>query len=268
MNETKKAVVKTLLIISCLINLAAADPVINVSPQPTEVTLNEMFTAEVTVDPVDGEIYAISYDLHFNPDILKATEQIQGDFLSRDGTETFVVVNKIDNAIGKVAYGESRTGGNGVTTPGTLSSITFTVIGDGISDLTLDNVLFDDLANPTPTTPPPISTPTPEPTDDGGTSSHGPSGSSAFTAAPTATITEAPMASEQASADDDGDVVEDRSADEVASGKEDHAAESMSTAAPAKKTPAHPSSKSMPGFAAISTIIWSLIVIYIIKLRR
>jgi hypothetical protein len=137
-----------------LMGIASAVPVISVSPQPTDVTLNETFTAEVTVDPVDGEIYAISYDLHFNPDILKATEQTQGDFLSRDDTETFVVVNVINNTIGKITYGESRTGENGVTTIGTLSSITFTVIGDGISDLALDNVLFDDLAaepKPTPT---------------------------------------------------------------------------------------------------------------------
>ena len=145
----KKIIILLVIMVSSLIPIVAADPVTSVSQQPPDIAINDTFIAEVTVDPVDGEIYAASYRLYFNSTILKAIEQTQGDFLSQGGAEMYEVVNEINNTIGKIQYGEIRLGTpetvGGATTHGVLASITFTVIGEGVGALTLSNVKFDDL---------------------------------------------------------------------------------------------------------------------------
>jgi len=138
-----------------IIQQLAADPVISVSQQPIDAGLSDTFTAEVTVDPAGGEIYAAQYDLRFDPSILRAIGQMQGNFLSQGGVETHNVVNTINNTTGKIEYGETILGDpeivGGATEPGVLASINFEVIGDGMSTLTLSEVLFDDLSEYEPT---------------------------------------------------------------------------------------------------------------------
>ncbi len=146
------------LMILSSITMAVADPVMTVSQQPVGAGLNDTFTAEVTVNPAGSEIYATSYRLCFNSTILKAIDQTQEDFLSQGGAETYEVVNTINNTAGRIEYGETRLGDPDVagyaTEPGVLASITFEVIGDGISTLTLSNVNYvkpEDLTEPEPT---------------------------------------------------------------------------------------------------------------------
>jgi len=135
-----------------------AYPVMTVSEQPTGLAVGDTFTADVTVDPAGAEIYAAQYDLYFNSTILRAIGQIQGDFLGQDDAKTHVVLNTINNTIGKIEYGETRLVNpktvGGATATGVLASINFEVIGAGLSTLTLSDmkcVTPDDLIDSEPT---------------------------------------------------------------------------------------------------------------------
>jgi len=125
-------------------------PKISVYPSSIKASPGENFTIEIRIDPNGVEIYAVQYYLYFNPNMLKAISQSQGNFLSQDGANTYPVRNKIDNTIGKIEYGEFRTGvENGVKEAGVISSILFKVIGTGRSELKLSNVILSD-TNGTP----------------------------------------------------------------------------------------------------------------------
>jgi len=120
--------------------MASAQPCVNVSPQTINVELNDVFTINITVDPEGYDVCTASYDLYFDFNALNAVSQTQGTFLGQDGAETIEVVNKFNNTLGKIAYCETRSGENGTTAPGILSSITFKVVGDGVCNLDLENV--------------------------------------------------------------------------------------------------------------------------------
>ncbi len=278
MKRMYKVVIVVLLVYLPLITMAAADPAMTVSQQPVDAGLNDTFTAEVTVDPAGSEIYAASYSLYFNSAILKATEQTHEDFLSQGGAETYEVVNRINNTAGRIEYGETRMGDPDVvgyaTEPGVLASITFEVIGEGMSTLTLSNVNYvkpDDLTEPEPE-PEDLTEPEPEldPTNDDESyegSSHRSSGSSGHLAitTPTATSTETPTESAAPTSDDNG-TIEDRDTVHVSGENGSVAAESMPAKTPTKKMPSHPTSM-MPGFAATLAIMSLLAVIIILKSR-
>jgi len=124
----------------------ATTPAINVSPSTVEVSHGDSFTIEIEIDPEGAEIYGAQYYLFFNQNILNATSQSQGTFLSPDGAITTVVTNEINNSIGKIEYGEARMGAeHGVTERGVLASISFEVVGtSGTSNLKLSNVILSD----------------------------------------------------------------------------------------------------------------------------
>ena len=139
-----------LLMLLCLTTATSATPKISVNPSFIEASPGENFTIEIRIDPNGAEIYGVQYDLYFNPNILNATSQSQGTFLSQDGANTIVLVNEINNTIGKIEYGEMRMRvGVGVKEAGVISSISFEVIGTGRSELKLSNVILSDL-NATP----------------------------------------------------------------------------------------------------------------------
>jgi len=139
-----------LLLILCLTTATSATPKISVYPSSIEASPGENFTIEIRIDPNGAEIYGVQYDLYFNPNILNAISQSQGNFLSQDGANTIIPVNEINNTIGKIEYGESRIGvEEGVKEAGVISSISFEVIGTGTSGLNLSNVILSDL-NATP----------------------------------------------------------------------------------------------------------------------
>jgi hypothetical protein len=128
----------TLLII-CLFAASAHAAQVSVEPSYMEVLKGENFTVDIYVDPDGSEVYGAQYDLYFNNMLLNATLQTKGPFL---GEGTNMYKNEINNTIGRIKYGEARTGGGGVFTPGILASITFQAIAeeDGISELRLENV--------------------------------------------------------------------------------------------------------------------------------
>jgi len=138
--------VMLILINSCQISLAAESSV-SISPDMITASSGDIITIDIVVDPLGHEIYGAQYELQFDNNILKATEQIKGTFLSHGGTETIEVYNNINNTVGKAEYGESRTGDpqeiGSITDSDVLASITFEVIGTGTSKLELDAMLAD-----------------------------------------------------------------------------------------------------------------------------
>ncbi len=124
---------------------APGKPRIDVSPAKQTVSIGDSFSINVTVDPAGAEIYGAQFFLDFDQNVLNATSQTSGTFLAQDCASTIVIINKINNTIGRIEYGETRWGVEyGVTNPGTLASITFNAVGSGTSDLNLNNVMVSD----------------------------------------------------------------------------------------------------------------------------
>ncbi|MGP8323188.1 MAG: cohesin domain-containing protein [Methanosarcinaceae archaeon] len=143
----KVTVLAVLLLVSfCQIGLAA-ECTMSVSPQTISASQGDVFSIDIILDPADNEIYGAQYELHFDKNILQATLQNQGTFLSHGDTETIELINNINNAIGRVDYGETRVGNpdtiGGASENGVLASITFEVICSGTSELNIVAVLAD-----------------------------------------------------------------------------------------------------------------------------
>ena len=136
----------TALLIICLFATSVHAAQVYVDPSYREVVKGENFTVDIIVNPDGSEVYGTSYDLYFNTTLLNATLQTKGSFLSQDGAITNLLKNEINNTIGKIRYGEARTGGVGVFNSGILATITFRAIAeeDGISELRLDRVKLSD----------------------------------------------------------------------------------------------------------------------------
>jgi hypothetical protein len=141
------AVIAALICISSQAGYAAASPVISVEPTYTGISYGGTFTVDITIDPGGDEVMGAEYKLYFNDSLLKVLSQNKGSFLSQDGASTMGIVNKIDGM--PIEYGEMRMDTEvGATAPGTLTTITFEVIGDpGAGELRLADVV---LANPPP----------------------------------------------------------------------------------------------------------------------
>lgn len=131
------------LLIICLFAASAHAAQMSVEPAYRDVSKGENFTVDIYVDPDGSEVYGAQYHLYFNNTVLNATLQTKGPFLGGGDW-----LNDINNTIGKIRYGEARTGGGGVFTPGILATITFQAIAeeDGISELRLENVKLSDPA--------------------------------------------------------------------------------------------------------------------------
>jgi len=118
---------------------------ISVEPASLEVSPGELFPVNITVYPEGAEIYAAQYDLNFDSILLNATSQTKGTFLTQDGADSMEIANRINNTIGKIEYGEFRTGVDyGVTTQGVLASISFEAVKPGTAYLNLSNILLSD----------------------------------------------------------------------------------------------------------------------------
>jgi hypothetical protein len=150
--ELTMAVVATLLAGLMILPVAVYaddgdDATIKVVPSSIDRMIGDEFSVEIVVDPDGVEVYSGQYAMWFDPDILEALSQEEGDFLNEAGTvNTIEVTNNIDSEAGKLEYGLTRIGvTTGVTTTGTLSQITFRVIGgDRGSYLNLTDVVVGD----------------------------------------------------------------------------------------------------------------------------
>lgn len=127
------------------IHAASAGPLISVEPTDIEVSEGESFTVNIMVDPGGVEVMGVQYQLHFDNTLLNATGQIEGTFLSYDGASTINIVNRRNNTIGLIEYGEMRKGIDyGVATSGILATIKFNATKHGVSSLNLRDVVMSD----------------------------------------------------------------------------------------------------------------------------
>lgn len=135
-----------LLIVFCH-NGMAAESSVGVSPQTVTASMGDTFTIDIIVDSAGSEVYGAQYEMYFDNAILSATSQTQGTFLSHDGESTNVVIDDVNNTLGKIVYCETRMGTPaGVTGKWVLASITFEAIKSGTSALTLSYVMLMDSA--------------------------------------------------------------------------------------------------------------------------
>ena len=151
--EITMAVVATLIMV-CMMPLSFAsytdngdDATMKVVPSSIDRIVGDEFSIDIAIEPGDAEVYSTQYTLGFDPEILEVLSQEEGDFLNEAGAaNTIEVKNEIDNEAGKLGYGVTRMGvTTGVTTTGTLSQITFRVIGgDRGSYLNLTGVVVGD----------------------------------------------------------------------------------------------------------------------------
>ncbi|MCK4458271.1 MAG: hypothetical protein KAU52_00905 [Methanosarcinales archaeon] len=133
----KQITILTVLI--CFLAASAHAAQMSVEPVSQEAFQGDDITVNITVDPGDGEeVHGASYTLHFDNTILNATSFEKGPFLTQDGESSDTIATGINNTAGEIEYGEYRTSTySGVTGLGVLTTITFQVIGDGISSLNL-----------------------------------------------------------------------------------------------------------------------------------
>jgi hypothetical protein len=152
--EITMAVVATLLAGLMILPVAVYaddgdDATIKVLPSSIDRTVGDEFSVEIVIDPDGVEVYSGQYAMRFDPEILEALSQEEGDFLNEAGAaNTIEVKNEIDNEAGTLEYGLTRMGvTTGVTATGTLSQITFKVIGgDQGSYLNITDVIVGDTA--------------------------------------------------------------------------------------------------------------------------
>ena len=157
LNIIKKCIILLIFVMlisisSCQISLAVEESTVSVTPKMITASSGDIFSIDILVDPLGNEIFGAQYELQFDNNLLKATEQTGGTFLSHDGIETIEVFNNINNSIGNIKYCETRIGEpqevGSVTDSGILASITFEVIGTGTSELKLNALLADSDAQP------------------------------------------------------------------------------------------------------------------------
>jgi hypothetical protein len=134
------------LITLCIFTHAASAAQISVEPAFQTVSNGENFTVDIYVDPEGNVTAGVDYILYFNNTLLNAISLVSGAFFSGFGTGTFG--EGINNTTGTIDYCEYIQGSGGVTTPGTLTTITFQAIaGDGASELRFDKA-WTELSDP------------------------------------------------------------------------------------------------------------------------
>jgi hypothetical protein len=125
--------------LSCLLQAASAAPKIFIQPSSSTVANGSTFTVNIVVGPMGSEITSAECNLQFDNTHLRAISLTPGTFLSQSGEATDLnPYNDFNNTDGTVMYGEWITAApdentEGVRTQGTLASITFEAICDGVT---------------------------------------------------------------------------------------------------------------------------------------
>ena len=106
-----------------------------------EVAVGDALTLHLNVENV-SDFGGWQADLTFDPKVLKAVSVAEGDFLKQEDGDTFFQKGSIKNQPGKIIGIKSlQLDGKAVKGQGRLLSVTFTVIANGTSQVTLDNFL-------------------------------------------------------------------------------------------------------------------------------
>jgi hypothetical protein len=126
----------------CPINSEATT--INVEPSSKTVNIGDVFSLDIVLSEVT-DLYSYEFDISFDPLLLAAQDIIEGSFLSTGGS-TFFIPGTIDNSAGSVSVtGNSLVGEvPGVNGSGTLVTLSFLALSEGISLVQLANVVLLD----------------------------------------------------------------------------------------------------------------------------
>ena len=134
-----------LVLLCCIAVLSASAAEISILPSFQNVSNGENFTVDIYVDPEGNETAGIDYILCFNNTLLNATSLVSGAFFSGFDIDTYG--EGINNTAGTVDYCEVIEAPitEGVTTPGTFTTITFQAIaGSGDDALHFKKVTLSD----------------------------------------------------------------------------------------------------------------------------
>ena len=113
-------------------------------PTINPVSVGDTFTLSLVVDDVVN-LAGWQLDIAFNPSVLKAVSVAEGDFLSKDGGNTFFVEGNINTTAGRIAnVSGAFLGTGGVSGTGVLLDITFEAKAYGEGRLRLENVRLGD----------------------------------------------------------------------------------------------------------------------------
>jgi len=120
--------------------IAVVSPYIAVLPRRlvnTTLTAGE-YTVSIYTDYNGSDIWAYEFELTYNPSILNGTEVVNGDLITQ-GDVSFIA-GDFNNTKGKLelttAYTTAQTSQTG---PGTLATVTFTIVGIGDSNIELSD---------------------------------------------------------------------------------------------------------------------------------
>jgi len=126
---------------------AVESPYIAVVPETiddTTLTPGKNFTISIYTDYVGTSeftdyIHAYQFALTYNPNVLNGVEVVNGDLIV-GGTSDFIA-GPFDNEAGELSLtvGYYDVAGEVTSGPGTLANVTFTVVGTGASDITIDS---------------------------------------------------------------------------------------------------------------------------------
>ena len=121
-------------------------PIVSVEPSFQTVSSGETFSVDIYVDPKVNTTAGADFILCFNNTLLNATLLANGTFF--DGFDTDNTLGKgINNTTGTIDYCEAiwSSQDTGVTTPGTLATITFQAIGEeGLAEFYFKELFLSD----------------------------------------------------------------------------------------------------------------------------
>ena len=119
-----------------------ANPGVGYTFSQTPIHTGDTFTLDIgTVDVFD--MAGWQFDIAFDPAALEAIDVTEGNFLKKDGGNTFFQSGSIDNAAGKIAgLSAARLSTQGVTGTGVLVEVRFRAKSKGKTELALQKFQF------------------------------------------------------------------------------------------------------------------------------
>lgn len=123
---------------------ALATPIVRVAPSAMTPTVGHAFQVDLVGEDF-LDLYAYNFTLNFDPARIRAVSVSEGPLLASAGT-TFFIPGDIDNVLGVVSFtGNTLIGAiPGVSGSGILATLDFEAIVEGLSPLSLSDLLFID----------------------------------------------------------------------------------------------------------------------------
>jgi hypothetical protein len=151
---------KSLLLLSIILLAAGTGTAfgdsISISPASQTVSVGQTFTLNIDIDQI-ANLFDYQFSLSFDPAVLAAQSVTEGALFANTG-DSFFFPGAIDNSGGAILTTVDTLLGNvpGVSGPGTLATVQFTVVGAGTTSINFsppdDLILQDSQGNVLPVT--------------------------------------------------------------------------------------------------------------------